>query len=1053
MLSRFFINRPIFAAVVSIVITLGGLITMLSLPVAQYPDIEPPTVTVTASYPGASSQVVADTVAAPIEQQVNGVEGMIYMNSVSASDGSYSLTVTFATGTDLDMASVLVQNRVAIATPSLPEDVKRIGVTTKKKSPSFAMCINIVSPEGRYDDIYLSNFATLRIRDELSRVPGAGDVQVMGAGDYSMRVWLDPNKLQTRSLTTGDVVNALQEQNVQVAAGVVGQPPAPDKQSFQYTVNVLGRLEEVSQFENIILKTGKDGSVVRVKDVARVELGAQTYGVVCQLNSQPTSLIMIYQLPGANLLQLSQQIQEAMARLKDSFPEGVDYIVTYDSSWVVNASIDEIVETLVIAAVLVILTVFVFLQDWRATLIPSVTIPVSLIGTFAVMSVLGFSINTLSLFGLVLAIGIVVDDAIVVVENVARNIDESGLPAKEATEKAMEEVTGPVIATTLVLLAVFIPTAFMGGITGILYKQFALTIATATLFSSINALTLSPALCGLVMRPTPEHQNFFFRGFNWFMDHTTHAYLAVVSRAVRHRFFSVLVFLAIAAAAYFGMISTPTGFVPDEDQGYLMTNVQLPDSASLQRTEAVMKEVNQIIKDTPGVANNMAIIGYSILDGTQSSNAAANVVVLKPWDERLKHPEQSMTAILTRLWIAFSQIQEANAVAFPTPSLPGVGVSGGFNLMLQDRAGAGLTQLERMATEMVNDGNQQKGLTSMFTSFRANVPQLFVDVDRTKVMALGVPLSTVFNTMQAYLGSSYVNDFNKFGRTYQVRIQADSQYRARPEDIVTLQVRNAKGQMLPLGAVVDVRETLGSQLVTRYNMYPAASIQGNAAPGYSSGQAMAIVADMAKQKLPSSMGYEWTGLSYQQVIASGTGSLIFVLAVVFVYLVLAAQYESWKIPAPVILAVPLALGGAFAAILLRGLDNNVYTEIGLVLLVGLATKNAILIVEFGKDKYEAGMDAVDAAIEASRLRFRPILMTAFSFILGVVPLVVASGAGAGSRQALGTAVFGGMLAATMLGVIFVPPLYTIFQKIGEGRRQRNEAAKAQAAPPNKAAGA
>jgi len=1048
MFSKFFINRPIFAAVVSIVITLTGAIALLDLPVAQYPGIEPPTVTVSTSYPGANPRVVADTVAAPIEQQVNGVEGMLYMSSVSAADGSYNLTVTFETGTDLDMAAVLVQNRVAVASSSLPEDVKRIGVTTKKKSPSFAMAINLISPDGRYDDIYLANFAVLRLRDELSRVPGAGDVQVMGAGDYSMRLWLDPDKLTARGLTTGDVADALAEQNVQVAAGVIGQPPAPADQAFQYSVNVLGRLSEVDQFEDIVLKTGADGRVTRVKDVARVELGAQTYGVKSQLNGKPSALIFIYQLPGANLLSLSKRVVAQMEALKAGFPQGMDYVLTYDSSWVVTESINEIVETLAIAAILVILTVFVFLQDWRATLIPAVTIPVSLIGTFLVMQFLGFSINTLTLFGLVLAIGIVVDDAIVVVENVSRNIDESGLSPKEATERAMAEVTGPIIATTLVLLAVFVPTAFIGGITGILYKQFALTIATATVFSSINALTLSPALCGLVMRPTPQRKNFFFRGFNWFMQRTTGGYLAVVGRAVSRRFFTLLLFVGIGGAVYWAMGMTPTGFVPQEDQGYLMCNMQLPDGASLKRSEKVMAQINQIIQSTPGVANFMSIIGYSILEGTATSNVGANVVILEPWEQRLKHPrEQSMEAIIGRLWMAFSQIQEAEVVAFPTPALPGLGAAGGFDMMLQDRGGVGLNQLQTMAQEMVSHGNAQPGLTGLYTSIRTNVPQLFVDVDRTKVKSLGVPLGGVFQTMQAYLGSAYVNDFNKFGRTYQVRIQADAAHRSQPGDIALLQVRNQEGAMLPLGTVVDISREFGPQVISRYNMYPAASIKGNAATGYSSGQALALMADMAKSKLPASMGYDWTGMSYQETVAGGTAGSVFILAVILVFLVLAAQYESWKIPAPVILSVPLALSGAFAALLIRGLDNNVYTQIGLVLLVGLATKNAILIVEFAKDKYEEGLSADQAALEASRLRFRPILMTAFSFILGVVPLLVADGAGAGSRQALGTAVFGGMLAATILGVIFVPPLYTIFQRLGGRRSQEREADPAP--PPEK----
>jgi HAE1 family hydrophobic/amphiphilic exporter-1 len=1034
--SRFFIHRPIFAAVVSIVLVLAGGITLFNLPVAQYPEIEPPTVNVSTAYPGASAKVVADTVAAPIEQEINGVEGMLYMSSVSASDGTYGLTVTFETGTDLDMAAVLVQNRVASAMASLPEEVKRIGVVTKKKSPSFAVALNLISANDRYDDIFLSNYATLHIRDEISRLAGAGDVQVMGAGDYSMRLWLDPQRLKARRLTAGDVARALQEQNVQVAAGVIGQPPAPAGQAFQYTVTALGRLSEVEQFENIIVKTGESGGLTRVKDVGRVELGAQTYDAVSLLNGKPSALVFVYQLPGANLLNLSERVIAKMEELKQGFPQGLDYVVTYDSAWAVQASVEEIVETLFIAALLVVFTVFVFLQDWRATLIPAVTIPVSLIGTFLVMSLLGFSINTLTLFGLVLAIGIVVDDAIVVVENVSRNLDESGLPPREATVKAMGEVTGPVVATTLVLLAVFVPTAFMGGMVGILYKQFALTIATATLFSSINALTLSPALCALLLRPAPGRRAWLFRAFNRLLGGATAGYLRVVGLAVRRRAFTVLVFLGIGGAVYWGMVSTPTGFVPMEDQGYFMTNMQLPDGASLERSEKVMAQVDAVLGQTPGVANYMSIVGYSILEGYAVSNVGSNVVVLEPWARREGDPRKSLGAILGGVNRRLSEIQEAHLVAFPVPPLPGLGVAGGFDMMVEDRGGLGLDVLQQTAREVVRRGNAQDELTNLYTSIRTGVPQLFVDVDRTKALSMGVPLAGVFNTMQSLLGSAYVNDFNKFGRTYQVRIQADSRFRAQPGDIARLQVRNANGDMVPLGSVAAVREVFGPQTITRYNMFPAASVKGNSAPGYSSGQALRVMAQTARQTLPTGMGFDWTGESYQETTSGGMGGLIFGLAVVFVYLVLAAQYESWRIPVPVILSVPLALSGAFGALLLVGQDNNVYTQIGLVLLVGLATKNAILIVEFAKERCDEGMGAVEAAIEASRLRFRPILMTAFSFILGVLPLVFASGAGAAARFALGLAVLGGMLAATVLGVVFVPALFTVFQRLGARRRGR-----------------
>ncbi len=1035
MFSRFFIQRPIFAMVISIVIVLGGGLTLLSLPIAQYPNIEPPTVTVEATYPGASAKVVAETVAAPIEQEVNGVEDMIYMSSTSANDGSYSLTVTFRTGTNLDMAAVLVQNRVAVALSRLPEEVKRLGVTTKKKATNFAMVINLISTDGRYDDVYLTNYAIINIRDELSRVPGAGEVQVLGAGDYSMRIWLNPEKLRARRITTSDVVKAISEQNVQVAAGIIGQPPAPKGQAFQLTVNVRGRLSDPAEFANIIIKSDDKGRMVRVKDVARVEMGAQTYSIKTHLNGKPTSLIMIYQLPGANLLDLSARCRQVMEHLSKRFPESVKYVITYDASDVIRASIKEIVITLFIAAVLVVFTVYIFLQDWRATLVPAVTIPVSLIGTFGIMAILGFSLNTLTLFGLVLAIGIVVDDAIVVVENTARNLDEKKLSAREAALLAMEEVASPVIATTLVLLAVFVPTAFMGGLTGVLYKQFALTIAAATVFSSINALTLSPALCALLLRPTPETRGWFFRGFNRFFDAMTAGYHRVVRLAVRRVFISGIVFLGIAAAAFYGMVTTPTGFVPDEDQGYLVVTVQLPDAASLERTMAVMKRVDKMITSIPGVARNVTIEGYSMLDGSAVSNMGSCVTVLEHWDKR-QDPKKSLQAIMKAMARKFATVQEAVIFAFNPPALPGLGIAGGFEMQVQDRGGLGLSQLQQVVGEMVRDGNAQKGLAGVYTTFRANVPQLFVDVNREKVKSMGIPLSEVFNTLQAYLGSAYVNDFNKFGRTYQVNIQADARFRARVEDIKHLEIRGKDGRMLPLGTLLKVRDTLGPQLITRYNLYPSASLRGSAAPGYSSGQALQLMSDMADKKLPAAMGYEWTGISYQQIAAGSQAPFIFTIAVIFVFLVLAAQYESWKIPVPALLSVPMALFGAFAAILIRSMDNNVYTQIGLVLLIGLSAKSAILIVEFGKDLYEQGRTAEQAAVEAARLRFRPILMTAFSFILGVLPLLIATGAGAGSRRALGTAVFGGMLAATIMSVVLVPPLYAVFQRLGEGRKRK-----------------
>jgi HAE1 family hydrophobic/amphiphilic exporter-1 len=1045
MFSRFFIERPIFAAVVSIVIVIAGLVTLGALPIAQYPEIAPPTVTVTASYPGANAQVVAATVAAPIEQEVNGVEGMIYMSSNSTNSGSYSLTVTFETGTDPDMAAVLVQNRVAVAMAKLPEEVKRTGVTTKKRSSNFALMLNLVSPDGRYDDVFLSNYATLQLRDELSRIDGVGDVQVLGAEEYSMRIWLDPEKLDARGLTTNEVAAAIREQNVQVAAGTIGQPPTPQGQAFQYTVSVRGRLDTTREFGEIVIQTGEDGRVTRVKDVARVELGSKSYNTTVKLDKGPSTLIMVYQLPGANLLDLTTKAMAKIKELSQKFPQGMKFVETYNAAWVVDASIDEIIETLIIAAILVILTVFIFLQDWRSTLIPSLTIPVSLVGTFAVMSILGFSINTLTLFGLVLAIGIVVDDAIVVVENTTRNMDTYKLSPREAAIRAMKEVSGPVVATTLVLLAVFVPTAFMGGLTGVLYKQFALTIAVTTVFSSINALTLSPSLCAILLRPTPERRNWFFNGFNRVFDRTTSGYNRVVGMTVRRTLFSGLLFLGISVAAFWGLGKTPVGFVPEEDQGYIMTSIQLPDGASLERTQAVMKRVDEIIGATQGIANNISISGYSLIEGAAGSNMGANFITFKPWGERTDLATQQQT-IVAHLQKAFRNIQEAVAVAFVTPALPGLGNAGGFDMMVQDRGAMGLDTLQQVTTAMAQDANRGGTVTGAYTNFRANEPQLFVDVDRQKVKSMDLKLSDVFETMQAFLGQAYVNDFNLFGRTYQVNIQADAAFRSKPEHIKTLKIKNRAGEMVPLGTLVTVKEAFGPRMVTRYNMYPSASLKGTAAPGKSSGQALQYMMDMARDKLPAAMGYQWTGLSYQQTAAGGQAPVILGIAVVFVFLVLAAQYESWKIPVPVILSVPLALLGAVIAIWIRDLDNNTYTQIGLVLLVGLATKNAIMIVEFAKELYEGGKSAVEAAVEAARLRFRPVLMTAFSFILGVIPLVIATGAGAGSRRALGTAVMGGMLAATVLGVLFVPALYVVFQRLGGEKRKRG-ARGAPAEPP------
>lgn len=1034
MLSRFFIDRPIFANVLAIVTILFGAVTLFGLPVEQFPQITPPTVKVTTTYPGANAQVVADTVAAPIEQQVNGVEHMLYMSSTSASDGSYALTVTFDVGTNLDMAQVLVQNRVSIAEPQLPQEVTRQGVTVKKQSTAIILFIALSSPDSRYDDLYLSNFATLNIKDELSRIEGVGDVNVVGSASYSMRVWLDPEKLKARNMTTDDVVNAIKEQNVQVAAGQIGQPPAPSGQNFQYTVTTLGRLSDVEEFENIIIKTTMSGTgtrITRVRDVAKVELGGQVYDQYFQKGGKPAAGISIYQLPGANALDVATSVRKKMTGLSKSFPQGVRYDIPFDTTKFVQASIDEIYKTLIEAGLLVLIVILLFLQDWRAVLVPATTVPVTIIGAFAAMAGLGFTVNMLTLFGLVLAIGIVVDDAIVIVENAAHHIEKDHLPPREATIIAMDEIIGPVIGITLVLMAVFLPTAFLGGITGQLYRQFALTIAATAVISAINAVTLKPAQCAVYLRPpSGKPPNFFFRGFNAVYDRCEAFYARIVGGMVKYAKTSLLVFVALISATAWGFVSLPTGFLPTEDQGYVLASIQLPDAASQERTREVVDKMNRIIGNTAGVDDWITIGGYSVLDGTSMSNAAAFYIIFKDWSERTS-PDLSQDAILRKLRRQFLAIQEGIVFAFAPPSIQGLGVAGGFQLQLEDRRSAGLVQLAQMTQEIVHDGNAQSGLTALNSTFRAGIPQLYADIDRVKVKNLDIPLNTVFDTLQAYLGSAYINDFNKFGRTYQVRVQADSKFRASPDDIRMLEVRTKDRKMVPVGTFVNVKEVLGPQLINRYNLYPSAAINGESAAGYSSGQALKLMEQMAESKLPENMGYEWTGMSYQEKKVGGQAVLIFGLAVLLVYLVLCAQYESWSNPAAVILVVPLALLGSVAAVAIRGLDNNVYTQIGIVLLIALASKNAILIVEFARELHAKGKEAGEAAVQAARLRFRPILMTSFAFILGVYPLVGATGAGAASRQALGTAVFGGMITSTFLAVLFVPVFYTTLQRISE----------------------
>jgi HAE1 family hydrophobic/amphiphilic exporter-1 len=1034
-MSRFFIHRPIFASVISIVIVIAGLVSFGSLPIAKFPPISPPTVKVQAIYPGGNARTVAEMVATPIEQEVNGVEGMIYMSSTSANDGSYSLTVTFALGTDMDIASVLVQNRVAIAEPKLPAEVRAQGITTKKQSTQILQFVTLNSPDGTYDSLFLSNYS-LTIKDELSRLAGVGEVQLFGAGDYSMRLWLDPNKLKQRGLSTQDVVAAVEEQNVQVAAGQIGARPAPPGTPFALAINTRGRLVEPEEFENIIVATGAGGRVLRVKDVARVELGGKDYTLDSKFNGQPSASIGVYQLPDANAMTTAALVREKMQQLSDSssWPAGVSYAIPFDTTRFVEASIAEVYETLLIAALLVIVVIFVFLQDWRATIVPVVAIPVSLIGTFAVMNAIGFSINMLSLFGVVLAIGIVVDDAIVVVENTTRHLAD-GRSGKDAAVQAMQEITGPVIATTLVLLAVFVPSAFMGGITGQLFRQFALTISAAVVISTINALTLSPALCGIVLRPPRPARFVGFRLFNSGFDQASTGYTFIVQRFVRWIAILLFVYAGLVGLTGLTLNRLPTGFVPPEDQGYLFVNVQLPDAASTQRTVDVMDRLHAIYEETPGVSDSLSIAGYSLLGGHAGSNLGFSIVILKPWDERAA-PQESLPAIVSSLRNRFQEVKQAIVFPFVPPPIDGLGNAGGFQMEVLDQGGAGYQQLQQTAEDLAESGSRQSGLTGLNSSFRANVPQLFADVDRVKAKTMSVPLGSIYGTLQAYLGSAYVNDFTFNNRAYQVRLQAESQYRSKREDILALDVRDAQGRMVPLGALVDVQEDFGPSVVRRYNLYPSAAINGSAAPGFSSGEALELMEELADTRMSADFGFQWTGISYQEKVAAGGQALVLVLAVVFVFLVLAAQYESWTSPAAVIAVVPLAALGVVIALLVRGADNNTYTQIGIVLLVALASKNAILIVEFASAECSKGVPIGEAAVNAARLRLRAILMTAFSSILGFLPLLFAAGAGAASRQAVGNAVVGGMLAATVFSLLFVPTFFVVFEKISQWSRAK-----------------
>ena len=1050
MFSRFFIDRPIFAAVLSIVLTVAGLVAVLTLPVAQYPEIAPPTVQVSCNYPGASAQVVADTVAAPIEQQINGVENMLYMSSQCTNDGGYCLTVTFGVGTDLNMAQVLVQNRVSMAVPSLPDAVKQTGVMTNKKSPNIMLVVNLFSPDKRYDQLYLSNYATIHVRDDLARLEGVGDVSYLGQRDYSMRVWLDAGKLQERNLTAGDLVAALREQNVQVAAGQIGQPPVPAGQGFQYTINTLGRLTEPAQFGDIIVKVGPDRKVVRLRDVARIQRGAKNQDQNCTLDGDPSMGLALFQLPGSNAVATATRIRDKMEELKKGFPQGLDYKIVYDTTPFIKESIVEVFKALRDAIILVAIVVLLFLQNWRSTLIPLIAVPVSLVGTFAVMKLLGFTLNNISLLGLVLAVGVVVDDAIVVVENVERWIAQ-GLSPREAAYKSMNEVTVAVIAIAFGLSAVFIPTAFVPGISGQFYRQFALTIATSTLISAFNSLTLSPALAAILLKPHGAQKDlltrllnaafgWLFRGFNGVFAVGTSGYERLVRWCVRGAFVAILVYGGLLGLTYVGFTKVPTGFVPDQDKGYLVISAQLPDAASLDRTEAVMTRIDKIVKETEGVAHRVGISGQSFLLGANGSNFGSMFVILKEFHDR--HGEETgAEAIADKLrQRLFAEVEEAQVAVFGAPPVDGLGNAGGFKLMVEDRGDNGLEKLQGQVDNLVEKGNQEPGLVGLFSMFRADTPQLYLDVDRAKCKMMEVKLSDVFEALQVFLGGYYVNDFNEFGRTWQVNLQAESQYRVRPQDIQRIMVRNAKGEMLPLSTLATIRDWSGPVLINRYNTHTAAALNGSWMPGVSSGQAMTTVGKLAKQELPDSMSSEWTELSYEEQKAGNTVLWLFPLCILLVFLTHSAEYESWSLPLAIILIVPMSLLCALAGVWYRGMENNLFTQIGFVVLAGLACKNAVLIVEFAKQQHEHGLSALEAAVQASKLRLRPIIMTSFAFILGVVPLVIARGAGAEMRQTLGTCVFAGMLGVTFFGIFLTPVFYFILQTVSDwwsGHEQKN----------------
>ena len=1029
MFSRFFIDRPIFALVVSIIIVMAGLLSLQTLPIAQFPPITPPVIQLTATYPGASAEVLEATVTTPLEEEINGVDNLLYISSKSSNSGQAILTMTFTVGTDPEMAQVNVQNKVARALPKLPDEVTKQGIIVEKQSQDILLAINLLSPSNVLDELAISNYATINLREKLLRLPGVGNVIFFGGREYSMRIWLDPGRMANLGIITTDVIQAIREQNIQVAAGQIGQMPTTPDQQYQYTLQAKGRLTDITEFEDIIIRAEQNTAVIKIKDIARVELGAMNYDTSALLDGTPSTMLAVFQQPGANSIDVATSVRHEMQQLAEKFPEGLEYSIVYDTTLFITEAVDEVFFTLLLAVFLVVIIIYVFLQDWRSTLIPLVTIPISLVGTLAGLKILGYSINLITLFGLILAIGTVVDDAIVVIENVQRLISD-GMSRRDAAIKTMQQVTGPIIATTLVLLAVFVPVGFIAGITGELYRQFAVTVSIAVVISTFNALTLSPALSAALLKGATTRPGLLLRGFNYGYEHVTQGYRKIVTTAVHRVAPIMLIFVAIIGLSYWIFQRLPSTFLPEEDQGYFFANIQLPEGASVPRTNQVIQEIGKVMAQTPGVFHVIEVSGLNILSMTNASNSGFVIAILDPWSKRQTEALQ-IDAILNKVQRYATSMPGANIFVFNPPSISGLGVTGGFEYQLLDNSGGDIPAFAAALRGLIVAANQTPELTRVFSTFQAEVPQVFIDIDRQKAKTLGIPLNDIFSTLQAQLGSYYVNDFNKFGRSYQVRIQSEKEYRDTTDDIFRFYVRNENGKMIPLQTLLTTTPMIGPDTIEHHNLFRSAQISGSAAPGYSSGDAIKVMESLSANTLPEGIEFVWSGVSLQEIKAGQQAGILLALALVFVYLFLAAQYESWSLPLTIILTVPIAVFGAIVALWISGLSNDIYAQIGFIMLVALASKNAILIVEFASQQRKAGMSVHESAITAARLRFRAILMTAFTFILGVFPLVIATGAGAASRHSLGTPVVGGMISTVIIGTLLVPVFYVLVQGVVE----------------------